>query len=152
MGLGCLLAVLALQRPEVSVVIRAGSIGAFMMLTTAVAAHVIARAAASKTGAPARGKARCIRRTASGGYAIDRLQHRSRADRDASDPSGSIVMDGFGEQSTGAVGWLSDELVDAGHLNRLKCGWAVEAPGESTHGFTRLWPTGWYELLRWLPA
>ena len=31
--------------------IRAGSIGAFMMLTTAVAAHVIARAAAM-TGAP----------------------------------------------------------------------------------------------------
>ena len=51
LGLGCLLAGLALQHPEVSVVIRAGSIGAFMMLTTAVAAHVIARAAAL-TGAP----------------------------------------------------------------------------------------------------
>ena len=46
LGLGCLLAALALQRPEVSVLIRAGSIAAFMMLTTAVAAHVIARAAA----------------------------------------------------------------------------------------------------------
>ena len=51
LGLGCLLAGLALQHPEVSVVLRAGSIGAFMMLTTAVAAHVIARAAAL-TGAP----------------------------------------------------------------------------------------------------
>ena len=51
LGLGCLLAGLALQHPDVSVVIRAGSIGAFMMLTTAVAAHVIARAAAL-TGAP----------------------------------------------------------------------------------------------------
>ena len=51
LGLGCLLAGLALQHPEVSIVIRAGSIGAFMMLTTAVAAHVIARAAAL-TGAP----------------------------------------------------------------------------------------------------
>ena len=51
LGLGCLLAGLALQHPEISVVIRAGSIGAFMMLTTAVAAHVIARAAA-RTGAP----------------------------------------------------------------------------------------------------
>ena len=49
LGLGCLLAGLALQRPEV--VIRAGTIAAFMMLTTAVAAHVIARAAAM-TGAP----------------------------------------------------------------------------------------------------
>jgi len=51
LGLGCLLAGLALRHPEVSIVIRAGSIGAFMMLTTAVAAHVIARAAAL-TGAP----------------------------------------------------------------------------------------------------
>ena len=51
LGLGCLLAGLALQHPDVAVVIRAGSIGAFMMLTTAVAAHVIARAAAL-TGAP----------------------------------------------------------------------------------------------------
>jgi multicomponent Na+:H+ antiporter subunit G len=51
LGLGCLLAALTLQRPEASVVIRAISIGAFMMLTTAVAAHVIARAAAL-TNAP----------------------------------------------------------------------------------------------------
>src|SRR5688500_15317567 len=46
LGLGCLLAALALQHPEVSFVIRALSIGAFMMLTTAVSAHAIARAAA----------------------------------------------------------------------------------------------------------
>ena len=51
LGLGCLLAGLAIQRPEVSFVIRAFSIGAFMMLTTAVSAHVIARAAA-RSGAP----------------------------------------------------------------------------------------------------
>jgi multicomponent Na+:H+ antiporter subunit G len=51
LGLGCLLAGLALQHPEVRFVIRAGSIAAFMMLTTAVSAHVIARAAAL-TGAP----------------------------------------------------------------------------------------------------
>jgi len=51
LGLGCLLAGLAIQRPEVSVVIRAGSIGAFVMLTTPVAAHVIARAA-FLTGVP----------------------------------------------------------------------------------------------------
>jgi multicomponent Na+:H+ antiporter subunit G len=51
LGLGCLLAGLAIQRPEVSFVIRALSIGAFMMLTTAVSAHVIARAAAL-AGAP----------------------------------------------------------------------------------------------------
>ena len=51
LGLGCLLAALALQRPDASVLIRAGSIAAFMMLTAAVAAHVIARAAAL-TGAP----------------------------------------------------------------------------------------------------
>jgi multicomponent Na+:H+ antiporter subunit G len=50
-GLGCLLAGLAIQHPDLWFVIRAGSIGAFMMLTTAVAAHVIARAAAL-TGAP----------------------------------------------------------------------------------------------------
>ena len=51
LGLGCLLAGLAIQLPEVSVVIRAGSIGAFVMLTTPVAAHVIARAA-FLTGVP----------------------------------------------------------------------------------------------------
>ena len=46
LGLGCLLAGLAIRHPDLSFVIRAGSIGAFMMLTSAVAAHVIARAAA----------------------------------------------------------------------------------------------------------
>ena len=46
LGLGCLLASLALRNPEWSFVIRAASIGAFMLLTSAVAAHVIARAAA----------------------------------------------------------------------------------------------------------
>ena len=46
LGLGCLLAALAIQHPQVSFVIRAFSIGAFMMLTTAVSAHAIARAAA----------------------------------------------------------------------------------------------------------
>ena len=51
LGLGCLLAALVLQRPESSILIRAGSIAAFVMLTAAVAAHVIARAAAL-TGAP----------------------------------------------------------------------------------------------------
>ena len=51
LGLGCLLIALAIRHPDVSVVMRALSIGAFMMLTTAVSAHVIARAAAL-TGAP----------------------------------------------------------------------------------------------------
>ena len=51
LGLGCLLGGLAIQHPEVSFVIRVVSIGAFMMLTTAVSAHVIARAAAL-SGAP----------------------------------------------------------------------------------------------------
>jgi len=46
LGLGCLLAGLALQHPDLTVIIRAVSIGAFTMLTAAVAAHVIARAAA----------------------------------------------------------------------------------------------------------
>src|SRR4051812_40691269 len=46
LGLGCLLAGLAILHPELSFVVRAVSIAAFMMLTTAVAAHVIARAAA----------------------------------------------------------------------------------------------------------
>jgi multicomponent Na+:H+ antiporter subunit G len=46
LGLACLLAGLAIRRPEAAIVFRAVSIGAFMMLTTAVAAHVIARAAA----------------------------------------------------------------------------------------------------------
>jgi multicomponent Na+:H+ antiporter subunit G len=46
LGLGCLLLALALRYPDTAVVIRAAAIGAFMMLTTAVAAHVIARAAA----------------------------------------------------------------------------------------------------------
>ena len=45
LGLGCLLAALAIRHPDVSVVMKALSISAFMMLTTAVSAHVIARAA-----------------------------------------------------------------------------------------------------------
>ena len=51
LGLGCLLAALAIQHPDLSFVIRAFSIGGFMMLTTAVSAHAIARAAAL-SGAP----------------------------------------------------------------------------------------------------
>jgi multicomponent Na+:H+ antiporter subunit G len=46
LGLGCLLAGLAIRHPEMSFVVRAVSIAAFMMVTSAVAAHVIARAAA----------------------------------------------------------------------------------------------------------
>lgn len=46
LGLGCLLAGVALQNPEFSFAVRAVTIAAFMLLTTAVAAHVIARAAA----------------------------------------------------------------------------------------------------------
>ena len=51
LGLGCLLAAGALRNPEPSFVVRAASIAAFMLLTTAVSAHVIARAAA-RSGAP----------------------------------------------------------------------------------------------------
>ncbi len=51
LGLGCLLAGVALRNPEFAFVVRAVSIAAFMLLTTAVAAHVIARAAA-RGGAP----------------------------------------------------------------------------------------------------
>src|SRR5690348_2758496 len=51
LGLGCLLVAVALRNPELSFVVRGASIGAFMLLTTAVAAHVIARAAA-RSGAP----------------------------------------------------------------------------------------------------
>jgi len=46
LGLGCLLVGLAIRNPEFAFVIRAASIAAFMVLTTAVGAHVIARAAA----------------------------------------------------------------------------------------------------------
>jgi len=45
LGLGCLLVGVALRNPELAFVVRAVSIAAFMLLTTAVAAHVIARAA-----------------------------------------------------------------------------------------------------------
>jgi multicomponent Na+:H+ antiporter subunit G len=51
LGLGCLLAGVALRNPEFAFVVRAASIAAFMLLTSAVAAHVIARAAA-RGGAP----------------------------------------------------------------------------------------------------
>ena len=51
LGLGCLLAGLAIRHPDLRFVIRAASIGAFVMLTAAVSAHVIARAAAL-TGTP----------------------------------------------------------------------------------------------------
>jgi multicomponent Na+:H+ antiporter subunit G len=46
LGLGCFLAGVALRNPEPAFVVRAGSIAAFMLLTSAVSAHVIARAAA----------------------------------------------------------------------------------------------------------
>ena len=51
LGLGCLLAGLAIRQPESGFIIRACAIFAFMMLTSSVAAHVIARAAAL-AGAP----------------------------------------------------------------------------------------------------
>ena len=51
LGLGCLLAGVAVRNPELTFVVRAASIAAFMLLTTAVGAHVIARAAA-RSGAP----------------------------------------------------------------------------------------------------
>ena len=51
LGLGCLLAGLALCLPELSVLTRAGTIAGFVMLTTPIAAHVIARAA-YLTGVP----------------------------------------------------------------------------------------------------
>ncbi|HEX6927071.1 MAG TPA: monovalent cation/H(+) antiporter subunit G [Longimicrobiaceae bacterium] len=51
LGLDCLLAGLVVLNPTTEFVIRAGSIAAFVMLTTPVAAHVIARAAA-RTGSP----------------------------------------------------------------------------------------------------
>ena len=51
LGLGCLLVAVAVRNPEAAFVVRAASIGAFMLLTTAVGAHVIARAAA-RGGAP----------------------------------------------------------------------------------------------------
>jgi multicomponent Na+:H+ antiporter subunit G len=50
LGLGCLLVALAVRYPDTAIVVRAVAIGAFMMLTTAVAAHVIARAAARSGG------------------------------------------------------------------------------------------------------
>jgi multicomponent Na+:H+ antiporter subunit G len=45
LGLGCLLIGAALQLGDVGSLIRVASIGAFILLTTSVAAHVIARAA-----------------------------------------------------------------------------------------------------------
>lgn len=44
LGLGCLLIGAALQLGDLASLIRAGSIGAFIFLTTSVSAHVIARA------------------------------------------------------------------------------------------------------------
>ena len=45
LGLGCLLACAALQLADFSSMVRAISIGAFVMLTSPVSTHVIARAA-----------------------------------------------------------------------------------------------------------
>lgn len=45
LGLGCLLAAAAIALPDSSSVVRAVSIGAFVMLTSPVSNHVIARAA-----------------------------------------------------------------------------------------------------------
>lgn len=70
LGLGCLLVGLAVAHPDLSTVIRACTIGAFTMLTTAVAAHVIARAAAV-TGAPLWEGTRFDERVPAGGGARD---------------------------------------------------------------------------------
>ena len=51
LGLACLLVGLLALHPNAEFIIRAGSIAAFVMLTTPVSAHVIARAAA-QTDAP----------------------------------------------------------------------------------------------------
>ena len=51
LGVGCLLIGLILLHPTAEFAIRAGSIVAFIMLTSPVSAHAIARAAA-QTGAP----------------------------------------------------------------------------------------------------
>jgi multicomponent Na+:H+ antiporter subunit G len=45
LGLGCLLVGSAMQLADLASVVRAASIGAFVMMTSPVAAHVIARAA-----------------------------------------------------------------------------------------------------------
>lgn len=45
LGLGCLLIGSAMQLSDLASVVRAASIGAFVMMTSPVAAHVIARAA-----------------------------------------------------------------------------------------------------------
>ncbi len=45
LGLGCLLAGTAIQLSDTASIVRAASIGAFVLLTSPVAAHVIARAA-----------------------------------------------------------------------------------------------------------
>jgi multicomponent Na+:H+ antiporter subunit G len=45
LGLACLLAGTALQFPEVAVIVRLGSIAAFVMLTAPLSAHVVARVA-----------------------------------------------------------------------------------------------------------
>jgi multicomponent Na+:H+ antiporter subunit G len=45
LGLGCLLACAAIQLADASSMVRALSIGAFLMLTSPVSTHVIARAA-----------------------------------------------------------------------------------------------------------
>ncbi len=51
LGLAFLLVGLVVLHPNLEFIIRAGSIAAFVMLTTPVSAHVIARAAA-QTGSP----------------------------------------------------------------------------------------------------
>jgi multicomponent Na+:H+ antiporter subunit G len=45
LGLACLLGGTALQFPEVEVIVRLGSIAAFVMLTSPLSAHVVARVA-----------------------------------------------------------------------------------------------------------
>jgi multicomponent Na+:H+ antiporter subunit G len=46
LGLGCLLVAMVIRHPQMSFLVKAVSISGFMMLTAAVAAHIIARAAA----------------------------------------------------------------------------------------------------------
>ena len=46
LGLGCLLIGVAIRSPEMLFVVRAAILAAFMLLTTSVSAHAIARAAA----------------------------------------------------------------------------------------------------------
>ena len=87
LGLGCLLIGAAMQLGDLASLIRVASIGAFVLLTTPVAAHVIARASYLADVPLWEGTVLDERRRPSGVAGLDPEQREASGGQDTSTPS-----------------------------------------------------------------